>query len=194
MPVEIMYGSPVRQPATLPEYVAELRSDLESAYDQVRNQIGHALDRHKELYDQTEVHGNPFKPGDLVWLHSPAILRGQSRKLHRPWSGPFRVVSKLSEETYRIANTRARRQRLTVHFDRLKLCPSDIRLSKDTHPSPQAQQYPQVESNRNNSIPGTQVELINVTSNAQIPMPPPARHYPSHDRRPPAYLANYIQH
>ena len=33
--------------------------------------------------------------GDLVWLHHPAVPRGKSRKLHRPWTGPYRVRTKL---------------------------------------------------------------------------------------------------
>ena len=50
------------------------------------------LDREKELYDR-KVHGKPLEIGDLVWLHCPAVPRGHSKKLHRPWSGPHRVVS-----------------------------------------------------------------------------------------------------
>ena len=30
------------------------------------------------------MHGNPFDLGRMVWLHSPAIPRGQSKKLHHP--------------------------------------------------------------------------------------------------------------
>ncbi len=39
------------------EYVAKLRSGLESAYKCVRDQMGHALDRQKDIYDR-KVYGN----------------------------------------------------------------------------------------------------------------------------------------
>ena len=51
----------------------------------------HQLDRQKELYDE-RIHGKPLKRDDLVWLHSKVIPHGVGRKLHRPWTGPFRVV------------------------------------------------------------------------------------------------------
>ena len=31
------------------------------------------------------VHGNPYKKGNLVWLHSPAVGRGESKKLYHVW-------------------------------------------------------------------------------------------------------------
>ena len=31
--------------------------------------------------------------GDLVWLHSPVVPRGSSRKLHHPWTGPYKIVN-----------------------------------------------------------------------------------------------------
>ena len=94
MPTDIMYGSPTPQAVTVPDYVADLRSSLESAYQCVQERMGHKLEHQKELYDR-KAHGDPFQPGDLVWLHHPDIPRGQSKKLHRLWTGPFRVVRRL---------------------------------------------------------------------------------------------------
>ena len=116
MPLELMYGSPNPAPRTLTEYAAHLRQNLEEAYQKVRDKMGHKLDQQKELYDQ-RIHGKPFEPGDKVWLHSPAVPRGRSRKLHRPWKGPFRVLARV---TYRLKNSRNRSQKIIVHFNRLK--------------------------------------------------------------------------
>ena len=139
MPIDIMYGTGIPEESTLSEYATSLKGSLEAAYKRVRDQMGHKQDRQKELYDR-RVHGEPFEPDDLVWLHCLAVPRGQSRKLHRPWTGPFRVVRKLSDATYRIQNVRAQRQRLVVHFDRLKPCPSNVRLpdAEITSQAPQA--------------------------------------------------------
>ena len=127
MPIDIMYGNPTPQPSTVPQYVADLRAQLETAYQHVRERMGRKLERQKELYDR-KAHGDPYKPGDLVWLHNPAVPRGQAKKLHRPWTGPFRIVRKLSDAVYRVQHTQARRKRLVVHFDRLKPCPPDVRI------------------------------------------------------------------
>ena len=53
---------------------------------------------------------------------------GLSKKLYQD---PFRS----SDVTYRIADVQAKRHRQVVHFDRLKLCPPDIRLPSDQQPS-----------------------------------------------------------
>ena len=76
--------------------------------------------RPKELYDQ-RARVPPYSSDGLVCLHCPAVPRGRSRKLHRPWQGPFsRIVKILSDVHYRISKVGSPRKRLVVHFDRLK--------------------------------------------------------------------------
>ena len=89
--------------------------------------MGYQLDRQRELCDE-RIHGKPFKKHDLVWLHSKVIPRRVGRKLHSPWTGPFRVVKKLSDTVCCLQNSPSSRHRLVVHFDRLKLCPEGICL------------------------------------------------------------------
>ena len=125
MPVDIALGTA----CTVPEYVANLRTSLDAAYTRVRNQMGHHLEQQKIRYD-AKTCGKPFEAGDLVWLHSPAIPRGRSKKLHRPWTGPYRVVTRLSEVVYCLQHTQCRRKRPVVHFDRLKPCSQNTRLTE----------------------------------------------------------------
>eukprot|EP00731_Ephydatia_muelleri_P000267 Em0001g267a len=70
-------------------------------------------------------------PRRLVWLHYPAVPRGLSRKLHRPWKGPFKVVERFGNSTYKIKGPRSTNHQV-VHFDRLKPCPPNIRLDQGT--------------------------------------------------------------
>ena len=55
--------------------------------------------------------------GDLVWLHFPVVSHGSSHKLYHPWTGPYKIVKKLSDITYPIKSCRGRRHRLVVHFN-----------------------------------------------------------------------------
>ena len=50
----------------------------------VRDHMGIPHLRQKTLYDRSS-HGDPYKAGDLVWLHCPAVPRGKSPKLHCYW-------------------------------------------------------------------------------------------------------------
>ena len=130
LPVDLMYGISHEEEVLLPEYVERLKERLRGAYALVRERCGTEHRRQKAIYDE-KVHGAPFNPGDLVWLHSPAVPRGLSRKLHRPWKGPFKVVERFGNSTYKIKGPRSTNHQV-VHFDRLKPCPPNIRLDQGT--------------------------------------------------------------
>ena len=80
--------------------------------------MGLQQDMHKqnELYDRKR-HGKPFNVGDLVMLYRSVVPRGYCKKLHRPWSGPFKILKEIFDVTYRIKRCQGRRQRLVVHFN-----------------------------------------------------------------------------
>jgi transposase InsO family protein len=96
LPVDIMLGTATPPASPIPQYVANLHTSLCTAYEYVRTQMKHKLEQQKDRYD-TRTHGKPFQSGDLVWLHNPTVARGQSKKLHQPWTGPYKIASKLSE-------------------------------------------------------------------------------------------------
>ena len=140
MPVDIMLGTTNSAETTLPQYVTRLRTSLETMYGYVRDHMEHKQAKQKVRYD-ARSEGKPFAVGDLVWLHSPAVPRGKSRKFHRPWTGPFRVVAKPSDTIYRLQHVQFRRRRPVVHFNRLKPCspatrfpPRQLHTSERTPP------------------------------------------------------------
>ena len=132
IPLDLMYQTPVTEARNTSQYVWTLRKSLQDAYALVRDNLHAASFRQKELYDE-KIHGKPYNVGDLVWLHNPAVPRGQARKLYCPWTGPFKVVKRLSSVVYRIQDTRGKRKRKVIHFNRLKPY-----LSRSTLPSDQA--------------------------------------------------------
>ena len=71
------------------------------------------------MYDR-KVAGAPYCVGDLVWLLSPAVARGSSRKLHYPWKGPYRITEVITDVTYGVQQMRLPCRRVVVHYDRLK--------------------------------------------------------------------------
>ena len=84
----------------------------------VRDHMGIQHLRQKTLYDRSS-HGDPYKAGDLVWLHCPAVPRGKSPKLHCYWQGPYSVVKTLGDSLFLIQHRDSPRKRTVVHFDRL---------------------------------------------------------------------------
>ena len=49
------------------------------------------------------------------------MKRGHTKKLHSPWQGPYIVITKIGDVTYRIQAVDNPRRRKVVHFNRLKL-------------------------------------------------------------------------
>ena len=121
LPVDIMF--PTETPATnvsYGEYAKAMRETMEKAFHTFREHVGDKQERQKEFYDQ-KCHGKPFQTGDLVYLHSPVVPRGQAKKLHHPWTGPWRVLKPLSEAVYRIQGSSGSKQRrVIVQFVTLK--------------------------------------------------------------------------
>ena len=178
MPIDLMYGTPDGVEQSPSQYASNLRSTLENAYRRVREQTGTQLDRQKDFYD-ARVHGKPYSEGQLVWFHSPVVPKGTARKFHRPWTGPYKVVKRINDTTYRIEDVQARRRRKVVHFDRLKPCPPGVRLTpRSPLPAgPPAAQHP-----------GTEMTLLPPDDE-----PPPPR-YPQRERHPPDYLQPVVRH
>ena len=139
-PFFLMYGREARLPADLDfgitspsqddvshvRYSRQMQMVLNYAYQKARETLGSVQKRQKLLYDRS-VHGKPYKQGDLVWLHSTVVPPQSHRKLHHPWSGPYRIILKLSDLNYKIAPLDNPSKESIVHFDRLKLCPPGIR-------------------------------------------------------------------
>ena len=127
LPIDIMYCTGQADNFSVDKFVNDVSVVLENAYQHVCNTMGFKQDHQKELYDH-KWHGEIYQT-DLVWLHSPVVPRGVSQKLHRPWTGPYKIIKKLADVTYRIQNCNGRRRhRLVVHFDRLKPCRQDMSM------------------------------------------------------------------
>ncbi len=84
----------------------------------MRENLAASHKQQKDAYD-TKIAGKGIAEGDEVWLHSPAVNVGQTSKLNCPWKGPYVVLKKMSDVTYRIRKKGGRKDQV-VHFNRLK--------------------------------------------------------------------------
>ena len=197
IPADLMFGRETTASSSSPaDYASKLQDTLECAYDKARQNIGEKQRRQKEFYDQ-RIHGAPVQEGDVVWLHTPATPRGTSRKLHCPWSGPFKVIKKLSDVNYYVQHTLHPRKKMVVHFDRLKPCRQPEVRQRNSTPT-----VPNLETTLN-SRAHYEVELLdhdsdetegNEDQSQQMQERAPEPRYPRRNRRPPDRLHPYITH
>uniref|UniRef100_A0A1X7TH36 Uncharacterized protein n=1 Tax=Amphimedon queenslandica TaxID=400682 RepID=A0A1X7TH36_AMPQE len=76
----------------------------------------------------------------MVWLYSTVVPSNSHRKLYHPWTGPYRVLSKLSDLNYKIAPTQDLSKSALVNFywlnrctSRTKQCSNPFSRSSFTH-------------------------------------------------------------
>ena len=93
-PSDLMYGFQQAQ-TKANEYVPELQKTISTAYQYIREKLNVQHEQQKEHYNQ-KLHGKPNSVGDLVWLYSPLVAKGKSKKFHYPWLGPYKILKKLS--------------------------------------------------------------------------------------------------
>eukprot|EP00731_Ephydatia_muelleri_P038941 Em1000g3a len=154
LPIDLMYGTECGNSVTktVPEYVTKLSEAFVEAYAAVRDTMGAKLQRQKEFYNK-KVH---------------AVPKGGSRKFHSPWTGPFKIVERVSEATYHIQNTVDGKTSI-VHFDRLKRCRPDIRTNiKQT----KKDNSPTCGSTAGKDPPGTHMELLDDDQPTHVPEHP----------------------
>ena len=130
-PNMMMFGRDVRLPVDLvveaiPDekecetlFADEVREKIRVIHGRARDTLGLSMRRQKKDYDRKQF-GPKYRVGQFVWLHCPARQPRMSRKLVLPWSGPYLVVTTLSDVTFRIQKTR-RSKLMVVHANRLKL-------------------------------------------------------------------------
>ena len=94
-----------------------LKSSLSIAYKMVCRNIRKSNETNRQYYDR-KAKKRSFKVNDLVYLFNPALKRGECSKFKFLWSGPFKILAKLSDLNYRIANRQGKE--FTVHVNRLK--------------------------------------------------------------------------
>ena len=127
LPLDIIYRPP-SQDLSRTQYAQDIRRALERAYDTARSKLQLSHERQEDYYDR-QTRGERFKPGDSVWLWSPAVKKGIAPKFHEPWTGPFKVTKRLSDVTYKMLDV-DRKSKKVVHFDRLIKATVKLRSQK----------------------------------------------------------------
>ena len=100
------------------DFAENLRRNMQTAHQRAQDCLGKSAQRQKRNYDRRAVYRG-FREGQFVWLFNPARKKGVSPKLMLRWEGPWLVVGRLSDVTFRIQLRPGSKPRV-VHSDRLK--------------------------------------------------------------------------
>lgn len=124
LPLDILFTAPdeVTKPV---DYISTLRSQLDTILDLARQKIASAQSTSRRAYaSANKTVKTKYTKGQLVWLYAPNKNLGPTgkRKLTRPWTGPYRILRRISPVNYEIRlDKRNSGGELIVHVDKLKL-------------------------------------------------------------------------
>jgi transposase InsO family protein len=120
LPADFFFGPPdgPEIPSCPYDYVEWLRDAGRRAHAFVQERVKGALVRQKRNYDRSSV-VRTFQPGDLVYREY--IPQSKEHKFASPWKGPYRVLEKMGDVTYKVQPVSGGRS-VVVHIDHLKQC------------------------------------------------------------------------
>ncbi|KAK3107339.1 hypothetical protein FSP39_012221 [Pinctada imbricata] len=118
LPVDILTSPP---PGTfdccLPQYVEWVQNALQNSFDFVLEKTNSVVRRQKAYYDRG-LKPRKFQKHDWVWRYYPPKA---DRKMNPSWIGPYLILDKLSDYTYKIQMNQTSKV-IVAHVDDLKSC------------------------------------------------------------------------
>ena len=128
LPLDVVVRSPEEQTETTEalDYVDGLRGRIARAHEFPRRHLRKAQSYQKQQYDH-RAQGAGFELGQAVWLFTPKKKVGRTPKLQRWWDGPFAVLQRINDVTYKVQRT-AREKSQIVHRNQLKCYRGDVQL------------------------------------------------------------------
>jgi hypothetical protein len=120
--LEMVFGAPPTLPgdvADMYEYTTNLGNRMAKKHAYVRQNIHSAVDPQRQAYYKDRRIYQPTQP---VWLWTPRLRLGQSRKFALYWTGPWQIKKQLNELMYEITphHSLARQGSEALSIDRLK--------------------------------------------------------------------------
>ena len=119
LPLDIMIGTlPEEQRKIAPTYVKELKENLESCFEEVRDALSSYGERQRRYYN-LRTRGEELKVGSVVYMMEKTRKKGVAPKLAPRWKGPYLIIQKCGT-VYELQTSHKTSK--MVHFDLLKLC------------------------------------------------------------------------
>ncbi|VDI84177.1 Hypothetical predicted protein [Mytilus galloprovincialis] len=122
-PFEILFGQPMRLPIdvslipkqTMPRETKQHVNELLLLKTRKKNKTNIPFNTTKKAVQPT------FVAGAKVWLYCSRTPKGKNHKLVQRWTGPYRILYKGPNNTFKIKNTETQKEvKALVHAKRLK--------------------------------------------------------------------------
>ena len=102
LPIDVMLGrvsSPLVQ--SYPQFVQQTHRFLKEAYNVAQQKLSRQYLRQKGTHDSAGT-ASEFQIGDVVWLYTPVVKQGNTKKFTSFWRGPYTVIDKSGPVNYTV--------------------------------------------------------------------------------------------
>lgn len=120
LPLDVALVPPADLPASAEACMQDILTNFQTTQDLVRENLSKAQIKYKTQYDKT-AKPHKFLVGQKVWVYTPKIQVGKSKKLLRKWTGPYYICLELPGNTFLLRRSQDNKQLGSpVHALRLK--------------------------------------------------------------------------
>ena len=125
LPIDVKYLPPAADDlsTSVLDYRKRVVEKVELAQNLAGENLQRAQQKMKDYYDQ-KTKEPVFEVGQRVWVYTPRIRKGLSKKLMHNWLGPYRIVEKLSPEHFKLRTITNKKVAFSCHANRMKILPS----------------------------------------------------------------------
>ena len=117
LPQDLLVGirNTTKKYGDLEQFKLERLAKIKKKYDRVIASRAQDQHQYKSYYDRSHKHVE-FKEGALVWIHFHLQEANKTHKLLPRFEGPYKVIKKIDQVTYRVQNDR---RNFMVHVQRM---------------------------------------------------------------------------
>lgn len=116
LPIDVIAGPPPENEYECPiKYVEWVKEAMQNSFEFAYENLETSFRRQKRFYD-VKLKPRSFEKDQLVWYWYPPKAK---LKLGLGWTGPFKVLRKISDVTYQIESCQNKKMKI-IHVDHLK--------------------------------------------------------------------------
>jgi hypothetical protein len=104
---------------SLEQYERDIVTRVQEAYESTITNTTEAQNRMVQYYDKY-AKDYDYSVGQRVYLYVPVVAQGQSKKLSKLWSGPYRILTKKGKLNVTISSIANPKDVQFVHVNRIK--------------------------------------------------------------------------
>ena len=119
LPIDVKLLPPSDLSTSVLEHRKRIVENIERSQNIARENIQKAQQKMKMHYDK-RAKKRDFEIGQSVWVYTPKVKKGLSKKLMHLWHGPYRIAEKLSPVHFYLRTKDNRRVKFAVHANRIK--------------------------------------------------------------------------